>query len=154
MSKLKKLLSMSSTERSITIMRVKELLRAAQHHKEDPNVENKSLKYYLDQDIPGVFWGGGYKEEYAKYERAFPFAFPYANRTEDERVRFVRGEDGFWYNPEAEETGHALLSFTGDLMSEPRQQQTYRFGNQHYFHPEFRFVRSVFRESDFVAGNL
>ncbi|MBR5342747.1 MAG: CapA family protein [Oscillospiraceae bacterium] len=154
MSKIKKLLSMSGQERATTVMRVKELLSAAKPYKEDPTVENKSLKYYLDQDLPGVFWGGGYKDEYAKYERAFPFAFPYANRMEDDRIRYVRGEDGYWYDPEAEETGRALLSFTGDLMCEQRQQQAYRFGNQHCFQAEFRFVRNVFRNSDFVAGNL
>ena len=154
MNMIKRFLAMSSRERATSMMRVKELLSAAIPYRGDTNVENKSLKYYLDQNMPGVFWGGGYQEEYAKYERAFPFAFPYANRVEDDHVRYVRGEDGWWFDPEAEETGRALLSFTGDLMCEPKQQNTYRFGNEYFFHPEFRFVRSLFRESDFVAGNL
>lgn len=73
---------------------------------------------------PGIYWGGGYNGEYAKYEREFPPAYPYTNKTEDDGQRYVKGEDGYWYDPNARETGRAVLCCTGDLMCEPKQTRT------------------------------
>ena len=115
-------------------------------------------KYNLDElrkmPSPGVFWGGGYKNEYAKYETALPYGFPYINDTEEEGPRYVMGEDGFWYNPAAAESGRAMLCCTGDLMCEPRQHAAYKYGNSYYFHPQFKFVRNILKGADFSVGNL
>jgi len=95
-----------------------------------------------------------YNREYMQYETNLLPAFPW-NREEPEDVpRYVKGEDGFWFNPAVEETGAALVSCTGDLMCEPRQHHAYRYGDSYFFHPSFQFVRGIFKTSDFVIGNL
>jgi len=103
---------------------------------------------------PGIYWGGGYNNEYAKYEQGFPFAYPYTNKTENDAPRYVMGDDGYWYNPNAKETGRAVLCCTGDLMCEPKQHAAYKFGNQYFFHPQFKFVRDILKGADFSVGNL
>lgn len=111
------------------------------------------LKKLREQPSSGVFWGSDYNK-YAEYETAFPFGFPYINDTEEEGPCYVMGEDGFWYNPAAAESGRAMLCCTGDLMCEPRQHAAYRYGNSYYFHPQFRFVRDILKGADFSVGNL
>jgi len=118
-------------------------------HMSANNLEELSKKRSV-----GVMWGGGYNPEYEKYETAFPFAFPYSNPVEDNDARFILGDDGYWYNPKAEQSGRAVLCCTGDLMCEPGQHKAYKFGNDYFFHPEFKFVRSILKGADFSVGNL
>lgn len=117
-------------------------------------MEKKDLKKLDVAHSPGIYWGGGYNGEYAKYEKAFPYAYPYTNKIEDDGPRYVKSEDGYWYNPNARETGRAVLCCTGDLMCEPKQHAAYKFGNQYFFHPQFKFVRDILRGADFSVGNL
>lgn len=113
-----------------------------------------NLEKLAQRSSVGVCWGGGYPQEYAKYETAFPYGFPYENPQEEEEPRFRRGEDGWWYNPSAKETGYAILCCTGDLMCEPKQHRAYQFGNHYFFHPQFKFVRNILSGADFSVGNL
>lgn len=115
-------------------------------------------KYCLSElagkSCPGVCWGGGYDDEYAKYETEFPYVFPHANSREEEGPRYILGQDGYWYDPSAKDTGRALLCCTGDIMCEPRQHRAYKYGNSYYFHPQFKYVRSILQSADFTVGNL
>ena len=96
----------------------------------------------------------GYDEKYYRYERDFPMGFPWVQPVREDVPRYIRGEDGYWYDPSARNTGKALLSFTGDLMCEPAQCRVHRYGDSYFFHPSFSYVRSIFKSSDFVVGNL
>lgn len=118
------------------------------------DMKNYGVKKLSKIDSPGVYWQGGYPEEYSKYETNFPFAFPYANPDENEAPRFTLGSDGYWYNPLANNTGRALLCCCGDLMCEPKQHRAYHYGNQYFFQPEFKFIRNVLKGADFSIANL
>lgn len=117
--------------------------------KNSQSAENKCPK-----NNSGILWGGGYNEEYLKYEHNFPYAFPYTRATGENEPRYIRGEDGYWYNPNANEIGKAVLLCTGDLMCEPQQHKAYNYGDDYFFHPSFKYVRDFFKSSDFVVGNL
>ncbi|MBQ1675039.1 MAG: CapA family protein [Oscillospiraceae bacterium] len=108
----------------------------------------------MEVNKAGVLWGGGYNSEYLKYEKEYPFAFPWTRDTSEDEPRYVKGPDGYWYRPDANESGKAVLSCTGDLMCEPRQHRAYKFGSHYYFHPMFRYIRGILRDSDFAVGNL
>lgn len=101
----------------------------------------------------GVMWGK-YNNEYAKYETKFPASFPWPKAKAEDQPRYVKGADGYWYNPDAIENGKAVISCTGDIMCEPNQHRAYKYGDQYFFHPQFKFVRGIFKNSDFVVGNL
>ena len=105
-------------------------------------------------ESPGIMWGDGYNYEYKKYEKEFPFAFPYNNPVEENETRYIQGNDGYWYNPQAENVGRAVLCCVGDLMCEPRQHAAYKYGNDYFFHPQFKFVRNILKNADFSVGNL
>ncbi len=95
-----------------------------------------------------------YDKTYSQYENSFPPAFPW-NRGKGEDVpRYVMGDDGYWYDPKAKESGKALLSCTGDLMCEPRMTNANRYGDSFFFHPLFQYVRGILKSSDFSVGNL
>ncbi len=96
----------------------------------------------------------GYDPKYYEYEKEFPTAFPWKKAPNEDVPRFIKGDDGYWYNPQANETGRALLSFTGDLMCEPAQCREHRYGDSYFFHPAFQYVRSIFKNSDFAVSNL
>lgn len=108
----------------------------------------------MEENKAGVLWNGGYNPEYLKYEKELPHAFPWSRDTSEDDPRYVKGEDGYWYRPGANESGKAVLTCTGDLMCEPLQQEAYKFGSNYYFHPMFRHIRDFLRDSDFVVGNL
>ncbi|MBD5161014.1 MAG: hypothetical protein HDT14_03165 [Oscillibacter sp.] len=101
----------------------------------------------------GVLWGK-YNREYAKYEIKFPEAFPWPQPAKEDEPRYIKGDDGYWYNPAATENGKAVLSCTGDIMCEPMQHRAYKYGDHYYFHPQFKYVRNLFKQSDLVVGNL
>ena len=92
----------------------------------------------------------GYDPKYYQFEKEYPTAFPWKHAAPEDVPRYIKGEDGYWYNPKANETGRALLSFTGDLMCEPAQCREHRYGDSYFFHPEFQYVRNIFKNSDFV----
>lgn len=96
----------------------------------------------------------GYDPENYEYEHEFPMAFPWKQAPKEDLPRYIKGEDGYWYDPKARETGRGLLSFTGDLMCEPAQCRVHRYGDSYFFHPAFSYVRGIFKSSDFVVGNL
>ena len=95
-----------------------------------------------------------YNSEYEKYERDHPLSFPWSRRGREDAPRYVRGEDGYWFDPSAKESGKALISCTGDLMCEPRMTNAHRYGDAYFFHPLFKFVRGILKGSDFSVGNL
>jgi len=95
-----------------------------------------------------------YDKRCAGYEKSFPPAFPWNSENKQDVPRFVKGEDGYWYNPQAKESGKALLSCTGDLMCEPRMTNANRYGDSFFFHPLFQYVRNILKGSDFAVGNL
>lgn len=101
----------------------------------------------------GVLWGK-YPEEYSKYEQEFPDAFPWPAKRDPEEPRYVKGSDGYWYDPQAIENGKAVLSCTGGIMCEPRQCRAYHYGGKYYFHPQFKYVRGVLKASDLSVGSL
>ncbi len=113
----------------------------------------KKLRQLSGVNYSGVLWNK-YNSEYAKYEKEFPYVFPWSKAEKEDLPRYVKGSDGYWYNPQAAESGKAILSCTGDLMCEPGQHREYRFGDSYFFHPQFKFVRDIFKSSDFVVGNL
>lgn len=134
----------------------KKLLKGA-YQMMERKVEHMSaydLQELENKRSTGIMWGGGYNGEYEKYETAFPFAFPYQNPVEEDGARYVQGEDGYWYNPQAKEIGRAVLCCTGDLMCEPQQHAAYKYGNEYFFHPMFKYVRDILRNADFSVGNL
>ena len=95
-----------------------------------------------------------YRKDYSAYEHSFPPAFPW-NREQGEDVpRYIMGEDGYWYDPKATQSGKALVSCTGDLMCEPRMTNANRYGDSFFFHPLFQYVRGILKSSDFSVGNL
>ena len=96
----------------------------------------------------------GYDPKYYEFEKEYPNAFPWKHADPEDVPRFVKGADGYWYDPKANETGRALLSFTGDLMCEPAQCRQNRYGDSYFFHPEFQYVRKIFKNSDFAVANL
>ena len=96
----------------------------------------------------------GYDPKYYEYEKEYPTAFPWKHADPEDVPRYIKGEDGYWYNPNANETNRALLSFTGDLMCEPAQCREHRYGDSYFFHPEFQYVRNIFKNSDFAVSNL
>lgn len=98
-------------------------------------------------------WNGYHPENY-KYEQDFPMAFPWPEISKEDVPRYVKGADGYWYNPDARNTGRGLLSLTGDLMCEPAQCRVHRYGDSYFFHPAFSYVRNIFKTSDFVVANL
>ena len=95
-----------------------------------------------------------YNSEYEVYEHNHPLAFPWNKKEREDVARYVRGDDGYWYDPEANETGRALISCTGDLMCEPRMTNACKYGDAYFFHPIFKYVRDVLKKSDFSIGNL
>ena len=96
----------------------------------------------------------GYDPKFYQYEKQFPTAFPWKKAPNEDAPRYIKGADGYWYNPQANETNRALLSFTGDLMCEPAQCRENRYGDTYFFHPEFQYVRGIFKNSDFAVANL
>lgn len=92
--------------------------------------------------------------EYPKYETEYVPAYPWNNETKEDIPRYYKDADGYWYAYDANDSGIALLSCTGDLMCEPRQHKAHRYGDSYFFHPMFQFVRGVFKASDLVIGNL
>lgn len=103
--------------------------------------------------IAPVLWGG-YNQEYLNYEKTFPFGFPWSREEQHDEARFVKGADGYWINGDANQNQKAVLTCTGDLMCEPGQHREYKYGGEYFFHPEFKYVRDILRESDFTVGNL
>lgn len=96
----------------------------------------------------------GYDARYYEYECDYPLGFPWPETSKEDVPRYIKGVDGYWYNPKSRNTGRCLLSFTGDLMCEPAQCRVHRYGDSYFFHPAFSYVRSIFKMSDFVVGNL
>jgi len=95
-----------------------------------------------------------YDRKYEQYEHSFPPAFPWNREGAEDVPRYVKGEDGYWVNADARETGKALLSCVGDLMCEPRMTNAHRYGDSYFFHPLFQFVRGILKNSDFSVANL
>ena len=95
-----------------------------------------------------------YDKSYAAYENSYPPAFPWNNTKREDVPRYILGEDGYWFDPMAKQSGKALLSCTGDLMCEPRMTNANRYGDSFFFHPLFQYVRDILKSSDFSVGNL
>lgn len=95
-----------------------------------------------------------YDSSYAQYEHSFPAAFPWNHEGAEDVPRYVKGEDGYWFDPQAKETGKALLCCVGDLMCEPRMTNAHRYGDSYFFHPLFQYVRGILKNSDFSVANL
>ncbi len=95
-----------------------------------------------------------YDKSCEKYEHRLPFAYGWDRNFEKEGPRYIKGEDGYWYDPKAVESDTALISCTGDLMCEPRMTNAYRYGDSFFFQPLFKYVRGIFKASDFCIGNL
>lgn len=95
-----------------------------------------------------------YDPQWAQYEMDQPPAFPWNRGYDKEGRRYVKGTDGWWFDPAGETSQKALLSCVGDLMCEPRMTQAHRYGDSYFFHPLFQYVRGIFQASDFCVGNL
>lgn len=95
-----------------------------------------------------------YDRKYEQYEHGFPPAFPWNREGREDIPRYVKGEDGYWYDTNAKNTGKALLSCAGDLMCEPRMTNVHRYGDSYFFHPLLQFVRGILKNSDFSVANL
>ncbi len=95
-----------------------------------------------------------YDQKFEAYETNFPPAFPWNREGLQDIPRCCLGEDGYWYDPAACQTGKALLSCTGDLMCEPRMSEACHYGDSYFFHTLFQYVRGIFKRSEFVVGNL
>lgn len=64
-------------------------------------------------------------------------------------------KDGVYVNESAKKTDEALLMFTGDLMSQTRQQEAAKTEDGTYnFNDSFSLVKAIFSQADFVAGNF
>ncbi len=95
-----------------------------------------------------------YDKSYEALEHDFPLAFPWNSKEEPDLPRYRLGDDGYWFDPDAPETGKALLSCMGDLMCEPQMTKACKFGNRYFFHPLFQYVRPILKQSDFSVANL
>ena len=96
----------------------------------------------------------GYDRTYEQYETEYTPAFPWSHEGREDVPRYIKGEDGYWFDPSAQENKTALISCTGDIMCEPKQHASCKYGDTCFFHPEFRFVRNILKTSDFAVGNL
>lgn len=92
--------------------------------------------------------------QYAKYECAYPMAYPWNDQRREDVARFYKMDNGWWENPNAQPNGKALLSCVGDLICEPRLIRAHRYGDQVFYHPLFQFVRPILWQSDLAMGNL
>ena len=95
-----------------------------------------------------------YDPEDARFERSTPPAYGWSLAPKRDVPRYIRGEDGYWYDPDAVVSDTALLCCTGDLMCEPRMTNAHRYGDAFFFHPLFRYVRDVLHRADFCVANL
>ena len=93
------------------------------------------------------------KRDYSIYETSQTKQYPWTHTSADV-PRFRQDEDGVWRNPGNLRKGKALLSCVGDFMCEPAQHRENRYGDAHFFHPSFQFVRKILKGSDFCVGNL
>lgn len=95
-----------------------------------------------------------YDQEYARFERSTPPAYGWSLAPKRDVPRYVRGEDGYWYDPSAVDSDTALLCCVGDLMAEPRMTNAHRYGDSFFFHPLFQYVRDILHRADFCVANL
>ena len=95
-----------------------------------------------------------YNKKNERYEHSFPPTFPWHNEKNEDKPRYIKGEDNYYYAPNQRESGKALLSLTGDLMCEPKMCRKNRYGDTWFFHPCFQYIRKIFKSSDLVVGNL
>lgn len=58
------------------------------------------------------------------------------------------------YRGKSNESGRARLMFVGDLMARYRQQNAAKTGANFQFDFSFQYVKGLFAQADFVAGNL
>lgn len=109
-----------------------------------------------EEVLTGILIGdnSGYNKEYTKYEHDYPFGYPWTKTRNSDNQRFIKGTDGYWYNPESNNSGKAVLTCIGDLMGEPQLQNTNKFGDTYFLHPCFKYVRDYLKSTDFVVGNL
>lgn len=83
------------------------------------------------------------------------------NRSPEEMLRlqparFQRNtETGDWENPDAEDTGTAVLMLAGDLMCGKAQMQVQNTPEQSWdFTDSFEFARRILKDSDFAMGSM
>lgn len=95
-----------------------------------------------------------YDKDDERFEHSTPPAYGWSLAPKRDVPRYVRGEDGYWYDPSAVESDTALLCCTGDLMAEPRMTNAHRYGDSFFFHPLFQYVRDIFHQADFCVANL
>lgn len=69
--------------------------------------------------------------------------------------RYRKTDAGYYDDPEAEDSGEALLMFTGDIMCRYEQQDAAvkKYGRPD-FSDSFVYMEDVFDDADLVAGNL
>ena len=105
-----------------------------------------------------------YKEKYAElideYTLSLPSYEPIDRETPPhvskmKNTRFKLYESGWYKNPGAEDSGEAVLMFTGDLMCQGRQQEAAleRYG-EYNFNKSFKAVKQIFESADLSIGNL
>ncbi|MBQ3273745.1 MAG: CapA family protein [Christensenellaceae bacterium] len=78
---------------------------------------------------------------------------PYAPLREIEKNRYTL-KDGIYEKDDGNDSGHARIMFSGDLMALVTQQQEAKSDDTYIFDPSFSLVRPVFKKADFVIGNL
>lgn len=87
------------------------------------------------------------------YDNGVPYEYPVVNRVAD-APRYIPSDNGFWYRPDAVQSGEAVLSCVGDLMCEPQMQNSNKYGSTYFLHPCFKYVQEKLKSSDFAIGNL
>lgn len=69
--------------------------------------------------------------------------------------RYQLNAEGYWENPNAEDTGDAVIMMTGDMMCTSAQQRDQDSDCGDYnFNESFTYVKDVISEADFAIGNL
>lgn len=73
----------------------------------------------------------------------------------DYTLRYRKGEDGIWYNPDAEKTDEAVIMMAGDLTCLAPQMDAANTPDHGYdFFSNYEYVGQVLKKSDLAIGNL
>lgn len=69
--------------------------------------------------------------------------------------RYARTAPGIWENPDASDSGSAVITMTGDMMCTSAQQRVMDGGTGDYnFNESFSLVKDIISGGDFSIGNL
>lgn len=71
------------------------------------------------------------------------------------KSRYVKGEDGIYYNPSATKSDEAILTLGGDMMCMAKQQRALQDEDGNFnFNCSYDYVKPIYEDADFNIANL